>query len=105
MLPYRADGANVLLAVRLTPKGGRDGLDGAISLSDGRMVLAARVRAVPENGAANAALIKVLAKALHMPASQISVVSGATSRLKTICIHRPMDIIAPALERLCHASD
>ncbi|MCA3601964.1 MAG: DUF167 domain-containing protein, partial [Methylobacterium sp.] len=45
-----------MLLVRLTPRGGRDALDGRQALSDGRMVPAARVRAILQNGAANAAL-------------------------------------------------
>jgi len=40
-----ADG--IVIAVRLTPKGGRDALDGMARLSDGQMVLKARVRAAP----------------------------------------------------------
>ena len=75
-----------MLAVRLTPKGGRDGLDGIETLSDGRGVLKARVRAVPEDGKANAALIKLIAKACGVPASRVALTSGATSRLKTVRI-------------------
>jgi uncharacterized protein len=74
----------VLLTVRLTPKASRDGLDGAEALSDGRIVLKARVRAVPEKGAANSALIKLLAKSLKLPKSAITLESGSTARLKTL---------------------
>lgn len=61
-----------------------DRLEGIETASDGRSHLKARVRAVPENGAANHALEKLIAKALGMPASAVSVVAGGASRLKTL---------------------
>ncbi|MBB4304265.1 hypothetical protein GGD81_003323 [Rhodobium orientis] len=87
------------LTVRLTPKASKDGIDGVKALSDGRQVLAARVRAVPEKGAANAALEKLLAKALGVGKSQVAVVSGATSRLKTVRIAGDGAAISSALQR------
>jgi len=77
-----ADGLR--LSVRLTPKSSRDAIEGVISLSDGRHVLKARVRAVPEKGKANTALVRLLAKALNLPRTQVSLASGATSRIKII---------------------
>lgn len=74
----------LLLTVRLTPRGGRDSLDGIETLSDGRQVLKARVRAVPADGEANAALLALLAKTLVLPRSQLSLTAGATARLKTV---------------------
>ncbi|MGB8276857.1 MAG: DUF167 family protein [Methylovirgula sp.] len=80
----RRDG--LALTVRLTPKSARDALEGIEQLADGRAVLKARVRAVPEAGAANAALIRLLAKALGLPASAVSLESGATGRVKTLLL-------------------
>ena len=57
----------IILAVRLTPKGGRDAIDGIETLSDGRAVLKARVRAAPFEGEANAALGRVLGKGARRP--------------------------------------
>ncbi len=75
------DGLDV--RVRVTPKGGRDGLDGIMALADGRVVLKVRVRVAPEDGAANAAVGKLLASAAEIAASQVSLLSGATARVKT----------------------
>ena len=96
-LPWRAEAGTLTVAVRLTPKGGRDGLDGLEILSDGRAVLKARVRAVPEDGKANAALIKLIAKACGVPASRVALTSGATSRLKTLRIEADPVATAAAL--------
>jgi uncharacterized protein YggU (UPF0235/DUF167 family) len=76
----------VVLTVRLTPRASRDAIDGHGDLSDGRAVVLARVRAVPEKGAANKALEKLLADELGVARSAVSVTGGATSRLKQVSI-------------------
>lgn len=89
--PLRADGEGSLLAIRVTPRGGADAFESVRALSDGRAVLVARLRAAPEGGAANRALISLLADSLGCPASSIRLLSGATSRLKIIrveCAYR-----------------
>lgn len=83
-LPFRRGGAGVIVHVRLTPKGGKDAVDGFVVGDDGKAVLAARVRAVPENGAANAALIALLAKVLNVRRTAISLVSGGKARIKAL---------------------
>ncbi|MGB8602570.1 MAG: DUF167 family protein [Rhizomicrobium sp.] len=72
------------LAIRLTPKGGRDAIEGWARDSAGNVHLKARVRAVPEDGKANAALVGLLAKTLDIPKSHIAIIAGATARLKRI---------------------
>ena len=84
--PWTVTVDGLLLAVRLTPKGGRDEVDGIETLSDGRAVLKARVRALPEDGAANAALVKLIANVVGIAASRVTVQSGHTSRLKVLKI-------------------
>jgi uncharacterized protein (TIGR00251 family) len=84
--PWTVTVDGLLLTVRLTPKGGREALDGIETLADGREVLKARVRALPEDGEANAALIKLIAKAVGVSASRVMVQSGHTSRLKVLKI-------------------
>jgi uncharacterized protein (TIGR00251 family) len=67
------------LRVRLTPRGGRDAVTG---FKDG--VVQARVAAPPVDGQANAALVKLLAKALGVPRSTVGVVRGQTAREKVV---------------------
>jgi uncharacterized protein (TIGR00251 family) len=81
---WRQERDGLLLRVRLTPRGGRDALEGVEVLADGVAVLKARVRAAPEKGLANSALEKLVATALGVPKSSVSVVAGATSRTKTL---------------------
>lgn len=85
--PWRIDDKGTLIVtVRLTPRGGRDALDGIAVLSDGRAVIRARVRVAAEDGAANAALMAMLAKAAGVPASAASLKGGHRMRLKTIAL-------------------
>ncbi len=71
--------------VRLTPRASRDGIDGLISGPQGTHVQA-RVRAVPEDGRANAALAQLVADELRVPKSTVTLASGNTARLKTLLI-------------------
>ncbi|MCB1540362.1 MAG: DUF167 domain-containing protein [Rhodoblastus sp.] len=96
-LPWRARADGVTLVVRLTPKGGRDAIDGVEMMSDGKAVLKARVRAVPEDGKANAALVELIAKALRVPRSAVTVAAGQTSRVKTLEIAGDAAELATAL--------
>jgi uncharacterized protein YggU (UPF0235/DUF167 family) len=93
-----ADGA-LTLTVRLTPKGGRDAVEGIERLSDGRSVLKARVRAVASEGAANAALVKLIAAALGVAPRQVTLTGGATSRIKRLRIEGDAAALAAILEQ------
>lgn len=88
----------VRLRVRLTPNAASDRIDGLETAADGRSHLKCRVRAVPEKGAANAALEKLLARALRAPKSAVSVIGGATARMKTVRINTGV----PANEVIAH---
>jgi uncharacterized protein len=92
-----ADGLTV--TVRITPKGGRDFIDGVERLSDGRAVLRARVRAAPSGGEANAALVSLLAHAVGIAPSRIGLVSGAAGRIKRLRIEGEPTALVAALER------
>lgn len=102
---WRETPYGLTLAVRLTPKGGRDGIDGIETLSDGRVVIKARVRAAPENNEANNALIILLAKVLDLSKSMVALESGATSRLKTIAVKGDSHRLAARLCELCAQKD
>ena len=87
--------------MRLTPKAACNRIEGIATLADGRSVLRARVRAAPEKGKANAALEALLAKALGVPKSAVSVIAGGTSRLKSVQVAGSPDILAAAMEKIC----
>ena len=74
----------MILAVRVTPRGGRDAVEGWVRDEAGRPVLKLRVAAAAADGQANAAVIALLAKALGRPKSTLALVSGQTARLKRI---------------------
>ncbi|TPM91315.1 DUF167 domain-containing protein [Mesorhizobium sp. B2-1-3A] len=98
--PLRIRENGIDLFVRLTPKSSMDRLEGVETSADGRSHLKARVRAVPENGAANQALEKLVAKTLGVPASAVSVVAGGTARLKTLRIAGDPEALAQLVQAL-----
>lgn len=102
---WRPSPQGLALCVRLTPKGGRDAIDGLDHLSDGRAVIKARVRAAPENNEANQAMIALFAKSLGVSKSMIVLESGATSRLKTLAIQGDAASLAAQLSVLCSGKD
>jgi len=67
---------------------------------DGSAVLRLRVKAVPDKGKANAAVIAMLAKALGVPKSAVTLVSGDTARLKTVEIEGEPAALAALIEAL-----
>ena len=85
-LPWSSRGDALALSVRLTPRSARDEIGGVDYLSDGRPVVKARVRAAPQDGEANAVLIRLVAKSLRIAATAVRVESGASARLKTLLL-------------------
>lgn len=85
------------MVLRLQPGASRAGIDGVTRLADGRIGLHARVGAPPEGGKANAALIKLLARAWRVPKSSISIVGGGRDRLKTLQVSGDPDELLPRL--------
>ena len=83
---YRLGPQGLSLFVRVTPNAGRDAIEGVEQRDDGTAVLRVRVKAVPDKGKATAAVIVLIAKALGVPKSSISVTSGDTARLKTLAV-------------------
>src|SRR5262249_19172753 len=99
--PWRIEAGGLLLVIRLTPRGGRDAVDGVAQLSDGRSVLKGRVRAAASEGEANAALIKLIAKTLGGAAGDRSLAAGASARLKRLRISGAGATLAATLEKIC----
>ena len=98
--PWRISTTGVSIALRVTPRGGRDGVDGIEQLSDGRSVLKVRVRVIADGGEANRAVLVLLAKSLGVPKASVSLVSGATSRLKQVAIAGNSARLTEALREL-----
>ena len=84
MKPYAATQDGVRLALRLTPRASRNGVDGIADDAEGRPVLRLRLGAPPVEGAANKALIAFLAKTLSLRKADITIRSGETSRVKIL---------------------
>jgi uncharacterized protein YggU (UPF0235/DUF167 family) len=98
--PWSATTDGIALFVRLTPKGGRDSIDGIETLADGRAVLKARVRAAPSEGEANEALCRLIAKGAGVPPRDVTLVAGATSRIKRLAISGDGPTLISALEKI-----
>lgn len=92
-LPLRRADQGVILTVRLTPKAREDAVTG-IGLFDGTPVLRARVRAIPEQGRANAALEQLIAHWLGVPASSVNIAQASKSRLKQVRVEGDPDRLA-----------
>ena len=71
-------------AVRVTPRGGRDAVEGWTRDAEGRPVLKLRVSVAAADGAANAAVLALLARALEVPKSRLAIVRGETARVKQV---------------------
>jgi uncharacterized protein (TIGR00251 family) len=103
MEPWRISTGGISVALRVTPRGGRDDIDGIETLADGRSVLKVRVRAIADGGEANRAVTELLAKSLRVPKARVRLVAGATSRLKQIAIDGDPAALGEALRALISA--
>jgi uncharacterized protein (TIGR00251 family) len=101
--PWRSSAEGLSVALRVTPRGGRDSIDGIETLADGRSVLKVRVRAVADDGQANRAVTELIAKAIGVPEAKVRLLSGATSRLKQIAVEGDGAELGEALRRLTAA--
>jgi len=101
--PWASVPGGIALELRLTPKGGRDAIDGIAALADGRVVLKARVRAAPSEGEANDALIRLVAKTLGVPSRDVALSAGATGRIKRLVISGDPPTLMAALEKIAAA--
>ncbi|MBP0615464.1 DUF167 domain-containing protein [Jiella mangrovi] len=97
---WSADTAGVFVFVRVTPRASKDAIEGVTVDAAGDERLAIRLRAVPEDGKANKALVALLAKSWKIPKSAIDVVSGLTQRQKTIRLSVVDDDLASILRQI-----
>jgi uncharacterized protein YggU (UPF0235/DUF167 family) len=94
----------IALDVRLTPRGGRDAIDGVERRADGRFVLKARVRAAPFEGQANDALRRLVAHELGLAPRQIDITAGEGARIKRLRIAGDPQMLDAVLDRLTKGS-
>ena len=97
--PWEIVKEHLLVHARVTPNARKNGLGGLYRAADGSLALGIYVSVPPEKGKANKAAIAILAKALKVPKSSISLAMGETSRDKVFKIPPPYE---EALERLRH---
>ncbi len=100
-MPYRRTDDGLELMVKVVPKAGRDAIVGIREDAAGRRRLLVRVSAAPEKGKANAAVVALLAKALHLPKSAITVMAGETAREKRLHIAAADAHVIARLVALC----
>lgn len=103
-LAIRPEASGLRLRVRLTPRAASDRLGRLETLADGNEVLITHVRALPADGAANAALTRLIAASLGVAKTKVEVVAGHTSRVKTVKISgAPSDLAAALAEAIAAA--
>ncbi|SDU38872.1 DUF167 family protein [Stappia sp. ES.058] len=94
-------GGGLRLRVRVTPKAAHDRVDGVVTRDDGLCVLKLRVRAVPDKGAANRAVIAFVARLLGLPKRDVRLVSGAAARVKLLELDADAQELAARLCSIC----
>src|SRR3979409_419077 len=100
MEPWRYSTEGISVALRVTPRGGRDDIDGIETLASRRSVGKVRVRPIADGGEANRAVTELLAKALGVPKARVKILSGTTSRLKQIAVDGDPAKLGDALRKL-----
>ena len=98
--PWRYSSDGISIALRVTPRGGRDDIDGIETMANGRSVVKVRVRAIADGGAANKAVTELLASALRVPKASVRILSGATSRLKQVAVDGDPKVLGDMLRAL-----
>jgi uncharacterized protein (TIGR00251 family) len=83
---FKSVAAGLAVALRVTPNAARERIEGIAVDADGNSYLKVCVTVRPENGKANAAVVKLIAKALHLPKAALSIARGAQARRKTLLI-------------------
>jgi hypothetical protein len=96
--PFEAVPEGLRVALKVVPKAARAGIAGIETDAAGQVLLKVRVTEAPEGGKANAAVIKLLAKAWKLPKGALRVTAGAKNRRKTLLVAGDPDALAPRLQ-------
>ena len=83
---FRASADGVVVAVRVQPRSRPEGLEGFVADAAGAVRLKARLGAAPEDGKANAALLRLLARAWGVAPGRLTLVGGAKERNKAVLL-------------------
>lgn len=97
-LPLSADKGGCILNIHATPRAAQERIDGIETDAAGRVWLRVRTTAAPEDGKANRAVVKLLAKSWKIPASCFTVINGEAARYKRVRINAPYQEIAECLK-------
>jgi uncharacterized protein YggU (UPF0235/DUF167 family) len=84
-LPARIVPGGIVIHLRATPKASRDAVLGTEERADG-LVLKVSVRALPDKGEANDAVVATLARWLSEPKGGLKLAAGAKARLKQVFV-------------------
>ena len=103
--PYKPAAEGIRLFIRVTPGASRDKVGGLHEASDGAAALSVRVRARPEKGKANTAVIGAVAKALGVPKSDVELTAGAKDRRKTLVIQGDTSVLTRRIDALIDAGE
>jgi uncharacterized protein (TIGR00251 family) len=90
----------LILTIRVTPKSSKNEVAGIYEAANGAAAISVKVSAPPDKGKANQAVIELFAKALKVPKSSLTIVSGETSRSKHLLIRGKPPELRLAVERL-----
>jgi uncharacterized protein len=98
---HRQSATEIIVHVRVTPKSAKDRIDGVEVRDDGKAYLRVRVRAVSEDGKANRAVEKLIASFMEIAPGSVMVLSGETSRMKTLSLAGDVAGMEGRLAALC----
>ena len=96
--PFALAADGVRIALRVTPGAPRDAIAGLKPDADGGVALCVKVTAAPEDGKANAAVVKFLARTWRKKQGDLEVISGASARRKQVLLRGPGPALLGELE-------
>jgi uncharacterized protein len=97
---HRKTADGVIIELRVTPKSSRDQIDGVYVAADGSLSLKIKVRAQPEKGRANQAVIAIMSKFLEQPKSCLEMISGLADRRKSLLVRADAQLVIEKLKDL-----